>query len=49
MTAFACACVFSPALIEVLFTPITYKVVGFVKKKENIDTFDNEVKYKIFG
>lgn len=36
-------------LIEVVFTPITYKVVGFVKKKENIDTFDNEVKYKIFG
>lgn len=36
-------------LIEVVFTPITYKVVGFIKKKENIDTFDNEVKYKIFG
>ena len=36
-------------LIEVVFTPVTYKVVGFIKKKENIDTFDNEVKYKIFG
>ena len=34
--------------LEVVLTPITYKVVGFIKKKENIDTFDNEQKYKIF-
>ena len=35
-------------LLEVILTPVTYKVVGFIKKKENIDTFDNEQKYKIF-
>ncbi len=35
-------------LLEVILTPITYKVVSLIKRKENIDTFDNEVKYKIF-
>lgn len=35
-------------LLEVVLTPITYKVVKFIKRKENVDTFDNEVKYKIF-
>ncbi len=35
-------------LLEVFLTPITYKIVGFIKKKENIDTYDNEQKYSIF-
>lgn len=35
-------------LVEVVLTPITYKVVKFIKKKEEIDTFDDEVKYNIF-
>lgn len=35
-------------LVEVIFTPLTYKVVEFIKKKENIDTFDNNLKYRIF-
>lgn len=35
-------------LVEVVLTPITYKVVKLIKKNEEIDTFDNEVKYKIF-
>ena len=35
-------------LLEVVLTPITYKVVKFIKRKEKVDTFDNEVKYKIF-
>lgn len=35
-------------LLEVVLTPITYKVVEFIKKKENIDFFDNEQKYRIF-
>ena len=35
-------------LLEVVLTPITYTVVKFIKRKENVDTFDNEVKYKIF-
>lgn len=34
--------------LEIILTPVTYKIVGFIKKKENIDTFDNELKYKIF-
>ncbi len=32
-------------LIEILFTPITYKVISFVKRKENIDVYDYNVKY----
>lgn len=35
-------------LVEVVLTPITYKVVKLIKKNEEIDTFDNEIKYKIF-
>ena len=35
-------------LLEVVLTPITYKIVKFIKNKENIDTFDNEQKYSIF-
>ena len=34
--------------LEIILTPVTYKIVGFIKQKENIDTFDNELKYKIF-
>lgn len=36
-------------LLEVILTPITYKVVNFIKRKENRDTFDKEIKYKIFS
>ena len=32
---------------EILFTPVTYAVVKFIKKKEGIDTFDNDIKYNI--
>lgn len=34
---------------EVLFTPATYAIVNFIKKKENIDTFDYDVKYNVIG
>ena len=34
-------------LYEVIFTPVTYAVVKFVKKKEGIDTFDEGIKYNI--
>lgn len=34
--------------LEVVLTPVTYKVIGFIKRKEEIDVFDNELKYKIF-
>jgi len=26
--------------VEILFTPITYKIVGFLKRKENEDYYD---------
>ncbi|PIE98550.1 MAG: transporter [Treponema sp.] len=31
--------------IEVIFTPITYKIVNLVKKYENLDTYDYNEKY----
>ncbi len=33
---------------EVVFTPLTYAVVNWLKKKEEIDTFDSGIKYNIF-
>ncbi len=33
---------------EVIFTPVTYAVVKWIKKKENLDTYDTDVKYSIF-
>jgi uncharacterized integral membrane protein (TIGR00697 family) len=36
-------------LVEILFTPITYKIVKFLKQKEKVDTFDYGVKYNPFG
>ena len=35
-------------LIEVVFTPVTYKVINKVKKIENEDVYDNDIKYNIF-
>ena len=34
---------------EVIFTPATYAVVAWIKKKEAIDTFDYDVKYNVIG
>ena len=34
-------------VIEVAFTPITYWVVRKIKEKEKIDTYDNNIKYKV--
>lgn len=34
-------------IYEVLFTPVTYKIVDVVKKKEGVDTFDYDVRYNI--
>ena len=31
---------------DILF-PITYKVIKFIKKNDRIDTYDNEIKYRI--
>ena len=35
--------------IEIVFTPITYKVVATVKQKEQLDTYDYDVNYNPFG
>lgn len=34
---------------EVLFTPVTYAIVGWLKKKEQMDTFDYDIKYTVVG
>jgi uncharacterized integral membrane protein (TIGR00697 family) len=33
---------------EVIITPVTYKIVGWIKKKEDLDTYDEGVKYQPF-
>jgi len=33
---------------EVAFTPLTYLIVGSIKRRENIDTFDRDVVYNPF-
>ncbi|MBN2611186.1 MAG: queuosine precursor transporter [Bacteroidales bacterium] len=34
--------------VEVLFTPVTYAIVGFLKKKENEDHYDRGINYNPF-
>jgi queuosine precursor transporter len=34
--------------IEILFTPLTYKIVGFLKKHEQTDVFDRGISYNPF-
>jgi hypothetical protein len=35
--------------VEVLFTPITYLVVGFLKRAEGVDTFDRGTRFTPFS
>ncbi len=35
-------------LFEVVFTPVTYFVIGVLKKKEGIDKYDYDEKYRLF-
>jgi queuosine precursor transporter len=35
-------------LIEILFTPLTYVIVGFLKKKEHMDVYDRGISYNPF-
>ncbi len=32
---------------EIIFTPVTYGIVNWLKKKEGVDTFDYDVKYHV--
>lgn len=34
---------------EAVFTPVTYAVVKWLKSKEGVDTYDYDVKYRVFG
>lgn len=34
--------------VEVIFTPVTYKIVGFLKKQEQIDAYDKGISYNPF-
>ncbi|MDO8627639.1 MAG: VUT family protein, partial [Candidatus Diapherotrites archaeon] len=34
--------------IEILFTPLTYKVVGFLKKAEGVDVYDTKTNFNPF-
>ena len=33
---------------EIIFTPVTYAVVKWLKRIENIDTFDTDIRYNVF-
>lgn len=35
--------------VEILFTPMTYKIVSFLKRKENEDVYDHGISYNPFG
>lgn len=36
-------------IIEVIFTPVTYMVVNYLKKKDTVDTFDYETNFNPFS
>ena len=36
-------------LVEVAFTPVTYAVVGFLKRREGVDTYDRSTRFNPFS
>ena len=34
--------------VEILFTPITYAIIGFLKKREHVDIYDTGISYNPF-
>lgn len=34
--------------VEILFTPLTYRIVGFLKRKEKVDMYDTGISYNPF-
>jgi uncharacterized integral membrane protein (TIGR00697 family) len=36
-------------MVEIIFTPVTYQMVGFLKRKEGIDSYDYGVDYNPFS
>jgi len=35
--------------IEIVFTPVTYLIVNWLKRKEGIDTYDHKTKFNPFS
>jgi uncharacterized integral membrane protein (TIGR00697 family) len=35
-------------VIEVIFTPVTYVIINWLKRKENVDTYDYQTRYNPF-
>ena len=35
--------------VEILFTPLTYAIIGFLKKREQVDVYDTGINYNPFG
>ena len=35
--------------VEILFTPFTYAIIGFLKKREQVDVYDTGISYNPFG
>ena len=35
-------------LFEIVLTPVTYKIIGYIKKREGVDTYDYDQKYRLF-
>ena len=35
-------------IVEVVMTPVTYAIVGYLKKQEGMDTFDTDISYNPF-
>jgi uncharacterized PurR-regulated membrane protein YhhQ (DUF165 family) len=36
-------------LVEVAFTPVTYAVVGFLKRREGVDVYDERTRFTPFS
>ena len=34
---------------EIIILPVTYRVVNFVKRIDNTDTYDENISYKLFN
>ena len=32
---------------EIIFTPVTYAIIGWFKRKEGVDTYDYDVNYNV--
>ena len=40
---------FTKTMVEVVFTPVTYKIVGFLKRAEHEDYYDRDTDFNPFA